>query len=492
MAQAKFLAIDLGASSGRGVVGTLTDRKLTMTEIARFPNAPITIMNHLHWNIYSLYEQLINAMGICAQNHTRQLQGIGIDTWGVDFGFVGRNDSLVGIPYAYRDHRTDNIMEKAFERLPRQTLYQLTGIQFMQFNSIFQLYAMVLENSPILEAADKILFIPDLLGFLFCGEKKTESSITSTSQLINPFSKKWERQIFENLSIPLEKMPEIIPTGSRLGSLLPEIKKQTGLEHAPLIATANHDTAAAVAAVPAKGDDWAYLSSGTWSLMGVEIADPIINDQSLAFNFTNEGGFGGTIRFLKNIMGLWLVQECRRIWANQGDEYDYGTLTQMAADANSFRAFIDPDDASFLHPEDMPRAICQFCEDTGQPCPETHSEMIRIILESLALKYRMTLENLNQLRGKSLKVLHIVGGGTKNELLCQLAASACGIPVIAGPVEATAIGNILVQAVATGELDSIEDAREVIRQSFEVKTYKPQNQDRWDEAYHRFKAVLNQ
>ena len=487
MAEAKFLAIDLGASSGRGVVGSLKNGNLKIVEVNRFPNGPVTILGHLHWNIINLYEQITSAMRICAQRHSKQLNGIGIDTWGVDFGFVGKDNTLVGIPYAYRDHRTDSMVERACERIPREEIYRHTGIQFMQLNSLFQLYAMVLEPSPILDATDKILFMPDLLGFLFCGEKVSEFSIATTSQLYNPIRKAWAKEIFERLNLPLEKMASIVPTGTRLGSLFPDILKETGLEEAPIIATANHDTAAAVAAVPAISENWAYLSSGTWSLMGIEINEPIINKQSLAYNFTNEGGVGGTIRFLKNIMGLWLVQECRRIWTNQGDEYDYGTLTRMAANAKPFNAFIDPDHDMFLHPEDMPQAIDQFCQTTHQHTPDTHGDMIRMILESLAFKYRTTLEILNKLRGKPIQVLHIVGGGAKNHLLCQFTANACGIPIIAGPVEATAIGNILVQATAVGELASIEQAREVVRNSFEVRTYEPKDSDIWDEMYSRFR-----
>lgn len=488
MTEAKFLAIDLGASSGRGVVGSLENGKLIIDEVNRFENRPVTILGHLHWNIVNLYQEIIKSMRICAQDHSKQLKGIGIDTWGVDFGFIGKNNTIVGLPYAYRDHRTDSMVEKVCEQMPREEIYSHTGIQFMQLNSLFQLYAMVLEDSPILDSTDKILFMPDLLGFLYCGEKVSEFSIASTSQLYNPIQKCWAEAIFERLDLPLEKMANIVPTGTRLGPLFPNILKETGLKQAPIISTANHDTAAAVAAVPATDEDWAYLSSGTWSLMGIEIKKPIINEKSLVYNFTNEGGVGGSIRFLKNIMGLWLVQECRRVWANRGEEYDFGTLTQMAENAKSFNAFIDPDHDMFLHPENMPQAIKEFCQMTQQTTPNTQGEMIRVILESLAFKYRHTLEILNELGSKPIQVLHIVGGGTKNQLLCQFTANACGIPVLAGPVEATAIGNILVQAITVGELASIEEARQVVRTSFEVRTYEPKNKDTWNEMYSQFKT----
>lgn len=488
---ANFLAIDIGASSGRAVLAKLADNKLHTEEIHRFSNQPINLHGHIYWNVFSLYEQIKVAMTKCAQDFTSHLEGVGIDTWGVDFGLIARNNSVVGLPYAYRDPRTNEMMKAAFKKMPREKLYERTGIQFLQFNSVFQLLAMVLEKSPLLKVADKLLFVPDILNFLFCGEKVSEYSITSTSQLYNPKTKVWDQPVFDALGLPIEIMPEIIKTGTELGNLLPSVLQDTGLAPVKMIATASHDTAAAVAAVPAAGTDWAYLSSGTWSLMGVEITEPIINEKSLAYNFTNEGGVEGSIRFLKNIAGLWLVQECRRIWQREGQDYDYGQLTQMAADARSFVGIIDPDDPAFLLPEKMPEAIIQYLQRTHQPIPETKGEIIRVVLESLALKYRYTLEQINELRGSPIQKLHIVGGGTKNSLLNQFTANACGIPVLAGPTEATAIGNIVVQAVTRGLIASITEARGVIRNSFEVTEYQPRDTTNWEARFEEYKKLVS-
>lgn len=491
MTAEKFLAIDIGASSGRGVTATFENNQLYTQEIHRFENQPINLHGHLHWNIYSLFEQIKIAMAKSARDFSPELLGVGIDTWGVDFGLVASDNSIVGLPYAYRDSRTNGIMKDAFSRMPREHIYQHTGIQFMQFNSIFQLLAYVLEKSPLLKAAETLLFVPDLLNFLFCGEKVSEYSITSTSQLYDPLKKEWATAIFNHLQLPYEIMPQIIATGTELGPILPAICRETNLTKASIIATASHDTAAAVAAVPATDDvNWAYLSSGTWSLMGIENKQPIINEKSLAYNFTNEGGVEGSIRFLKNIAGLWLVQECRRIWQREGKNYDFTELTRMATQARPFSGIIDPDDLMFLLPENMPEAIIQFLKQSNQTTPQTEGEMIRLVLESLALKYRYTLDQINELQGEKIQQLHIVGGGTKNELLNQLTANACAIPVIAGPTEATAIGNIVVQAVTKGVLTSIKEARAVIKNSFVLKTYQPRETDLWEEKYAQFRTIV--
>jgi rhamnulokinase len=491
MSPAKFLAIDIGASSGRAVLGSIKNNKLNTREIHRFINQPINVLGHIHWNIFSLFEEIKLAMTHCAQNFTCDLNGIAIDTWGVDFGLISVDDVFLGLPYAYRDSRTNGMMKKAFEYMPKAEIYQHTGIQFMQLNTIFQLLAMVQADSPLLKIADKLLFMPDALNFLFSGIKAAEFSIASTSQLYDPINKIWSAPVFEKLNLPRQIMPEIIQTGTELGPLFPEIAKDTGLNSVSIIASAGHDTAAAVAAVPAEGDDWAYLSSGTWSLMGIEIENPIINEQSLNYNFTNEGGVGGSIRFLKNIAGLWIVQECRRIWQREGEDYDFATLTEMANQARPFISVIDPDDSLFLLPENMPEAIHDYLRKTDQKIPQTKGETIRIVLESLALKYRATLEQINILRGQPIKKLHLVGGGTKNELLNQFTANSCGIPVIAGPTEATAVGNIAVQTIAKGVLGSIEDARQVIRNSFELKEYNPEETTQWNKMYAKFTQIVN-
>ena len=492
MAAAKFLAIDIGASSGRAIAATLENGKLRLEEIHRFPNGAMQVLGHLHWNIFSLYNEIKTGLTKYARDVTTQLTGFGIDTWGVDYGLVGANNEILGNPFAYRDSRTNDIMEKAFQLMPKADIYNHTGIQFMQFNTIFQLLAATQANSPSLAVADKLLFIPDLLNFMFSGVKATERTIASTSQLYDPAQKIWISEIFDELNLPINIMPDIVSPGTRLGSMLPDILKETGLQPVDVIASAGHDTGAAIAAVPAEGEDWAYLSSGTWSLMGIESPTPIINDLTFKYNFTNETGVNDTIRFLKNIGGLWLVQECRRIWANEGEDVDFGTLVKMAYAARPFVGMVDPEDSSFMLPEHMPHAIQDYCRKTGQDIPETKGEIIRVALEGLALCYRNTMEQMNEIRQKPIRKLNIVGGGTQNGLLNQFAANACGIQVVAGPVEATALGNVLVQAMATGVIGSLNEAREVIRQSFELKYYEPQDVGRWDKQFATFKKIINQ
>jgi len=391
-------------------------------------------------------------------------------------------------PVHYRDKRTDGMMEEVFKRVPREEVYNQTGIQFMQLNTLYQLFSMVLNKSPILEVADTLLMMPDLFNYFLTGTKSAEFTEATTSQCYNPRSGTWATSLLEKVGIPTRIMPEIVPPGTILSKLSPHIAEEVGLSQVNIVAPACHDTGSAVAAVPAERDDWAYLSSGTWSLIGLEVKEPIINEQSLQFNFTNEGGVGGTYRFLRNVAGLWLVQECRRIWERSGQLLSYQQLVNLATEAKPFIAFVDPDHNSFLNPPDMPAAIIEFCERTGQSKPATKGEIIRCSLESLALKYRAVLEMISQIRGP-IKKLHIVGGGTQNTLLCQFTANATNVPVIAGPVEATAIGNIMVQAIALGCLPSIAEGRKMIRQSFDLVEYQPQEQDAWDEAYQRFVKI---
>ena len=485
----KFLAFDLGASSGRAVLGTLENDKLVLEEIHRFTNGPIAIHGTLYWDVLKLFDEMQQAMSLYSHNHGRELSGIGVDTWGVDFGLLSRDDALLSNPVHYRDKRTDGMMEEVFKIVPREEVYNQTGIQFMQLNTLFQLFSMVLNKSPLLEVADTLLMMPDLFNYFLTGVKSAEFTEATTSQCYNPRSGTWATLLLEKIGIPAKIMPEIVPPGTILGKLSPHIAEEVGLGKVNVVAPACHDTGSAVAAVPAEGDEsWAYLSSGTWSLIGIEIKEPIINEQSLQFNFTNEGGVGGTYRFLRNVAGLWLVQECRRIWERSGQSLSYQQLVNLAAEAKPFIAFVDPDHNSFLNPTDMPAAIVEFFEKTGQSKPETKGEIIRCALESLALKYRAVLEMISQIRGP-IKKLHIVGGGTQNTLLCQFTANATNVPVIAGPIEATAIGNIMVQATALGCLPSIAEGRKMIRQSFDLVEYQPQEQDAWDEAYQRFVKI---
>jgi rhamnulokinase len=378
-----------------------------------------------------------------------------------------------------------------FERVPRERVYELTGVQLMPINTLYQLYAMVRDGSPAPEVMTDLLFMPDLLGYLLSGRKAAEFTIASTSQLYNPTKGEWAAELFEALGLPVGLMQEIVEPGTVIGSLETDIGRRVGLGETPVIAGAGHDTAAAVAAAPAEGRDWAYISSGTWSLMGVESQRPIITQESFDFNFTNEGGVGGTFRVLKNIMGLWLVQQCRKSWAKER-MYSYEELTEMAAGEEEVGAIIDPDHGAFLNPPDMPEAIAAFCESTGQEAPGTPAALVRCVLVSLALKYRLALDQLRRLYDHPINRIHVIGGGVRNELLCQLTADATGVPVIAGPVEATAIGNILVQAMALGQVESPAAIREIVRRSFPVVRYEPRGAGQWEDPYRRLCELMEQ
>lgn len=501
MAERKFLAFDLGASSGRGLLGRFDGERLTLEEVHRFPNGPVPILDHLFWDVLRLWSEMKEALRQVARQEGPELDGIGVDTWGVDFALLGRGDVLLGNPYHYRDPRTNGMLEEAFRRVPREEIFEQTGIQFMQLNTLYQLLAMAVENSPLLEVAETLLHMPDLFNFWLSGVKVSEFSIATTSQFYNPrrlppdaegVPGGWARELLERMGLPTHILAPIVPSGTVLGPLRESVAEEVGLRKALVIAPACHDTGSAVAAVPAEGEHWAYISSGTWSLMGVELSEPLINERSLAWNFTNEGGVGGTIRFLKNIMGLWLIQESRRVWADQGQEHSFAELTQMAAEARPFRCFVEPDHVSFLPPGDMPARIREFCRRTGQPEPESKGEVVRCALESLALKYRWVLERLEELLGYRLEVIHIVGGGSQNTLLSQFTADATQRPVVTGPVEATAIGNILTQALAIGDLASRQELRSVVRCSFPLQTYEPGPAAGWDEAYGRFLNIMGQ
>jgi rhamnulokinase len=415
---------------------------------------------------------------------------VGVDTWGVDFGLLAKDESLLGLPFCYRDHRNAGAMEDYFKLVPRPALYEATGIQFMPFNTLFQVYAMVRERSSLLDAAADLLFMPDLFNFLLTGRKAAEFTIASTSQFLDPRTKAWIPGLFQAMGLSKKLLQDIIEPGTVLGEVTEEIAAATGFRHVPVVATASHDTAAAVAAVPAEGHNWAYISSGTWSLVGVEEKAPVISEGSLDSNFTNEGGVGGTVRFLKNVSGLWLVQGCRKAWSAEG-AVTYEDLTRAAAEAPPFAALIDPDDPAFLNPPDMPEAIADFCRRTDQRLPETKGALVRSLLESLALKYRQVIEQLRLVLGHPVEKIHVIGGGSRNTLLCQLTADATGLAVVAGPAEATAIGNILVQAMATGHVSSPAEIRAIIRDSFELRTYAPGGSAAaWDAAGARFKDIL--
>jgi rhamnulokinase len=483
-----FLAFDLGAESGRSVLGRLSEGQIHTRELTRFPNAPIHVFGHQHWNVYSLFEEVKKGIRAGLAEAGRQPESLAVDTWGVDFGLLGGDGTILGLPYAYRDARTRGAMEAFFKLLPREEIYERTGVQFLPFNSLFQLFATGRDSPSLLERAETLLFMPDLITFLLTGEKASESTIASTSQILNPRLRTWDETILSALGLSPRIMPDVLTPATIIGNLLPSVAEETGLQETRVIATAGHDTAAAVAAVPSSGEDWAYISSGTWSLLGIEIPSPLISPQTLAANFTNEAGVAGTIRFLKNISGLWLLQQCRKEWSNMRD-LSYDELTRMAGEVRPFQVFVDPDSSEFLNPPSMLEAIRRYCVRTGQVPPSSPAETVRSILESLALKYRYTLDQVRTLSGKPVERLHVIGGGSRNELLCQFTADAAEMTVLAGPAEATATGNIMVQALALGYVSSLSEIRAIIRNSVEIKAFQPGGRDDWKRAYERFRET---
>jgi rhamnulokinase len=487
----QLVTFDLGAESGRAILGSFDGDRLTLEEVYRFPNGPVNILGNLHWDVLRLFSEIKQGLALCAQRSGGRLAAIGLDTWGVDFALLDRNDSLLGNPYHYRDRRTDGMMEEAFRLIPRQEIFAETGIQFMQINSLFQLFSMVVHRSPLLEVAETFLMMPDLFNFWLTGRKVCEFTDATTTQFYNPRSGGWSRPIFEKLGLPSHIMPEVVPPGTVLGPLMPVVAEEAGMKkQVEVIAPACHDTGAAVAAVPAEGGNFAYISSGTWCIPGVELTEPLITEQSLEYNFTNEGGVNGTFRFLKNVMGLWLVQECKRVWERGGEELSYDQLIEMAAAAKPLVSLLDPDYSGFLSPGDMPGRIQDYCRQTGQVVPEEKGAIVRCALESLALKYRLTIEKMEEILGYRLETIHIVGGGTRNKLLCQFTADATGRPVTGGPVEATAAGNLIMQALALGHVSSLAEGRALIRRSFPLDSYEPRGRQLWDEACPRFLRLL--
>jgi len=484
MSISKFLAIDLGAESGRAFVGILDSGKIFLEEIHRFPNVPIVIEEHLHWNTSELFGQIKKSIRLAVEKGFGDIESVGIDTWGVDFGLVNEHDGTVDPPFTYRDSRTNGVMERVFEKISKKEIFERTGIQFMQINSLYQLCSMRGECS--FDRFDRLLFMPDLMNYFLTGEKLSEYTIASTSQMFNAIQKRWDESILSRLDLPMRIMGPIVQPGTVIGPMLPGIRREAGLKReVNVVAVASHDTASAIAAVPPSEEEWAFLSSGTWSLIGIEAERPIINEISLASNFTNEGGVGGKITFLQNIMGLWLLQELRRSWEKDGAYYSYDELANMARDATGFKCIVDPGDSSFLNPHNMEDAISVFCNQTNQPLPKSRGEFVRCVFESLAFKYSSALQKINVITGKNIERLHIVGGGSRNEMLNQFTADAAEIPVIAGPTEAAVLGNIMVQAMAHGKIGSLEDGRAVIKDSFELREYVPRRSEKWNEVYKR-------
>ncbi|MGE3805050.1 MAG: rhamnulokinase family protein [Gemmataceae bacterium] len=487
----KILAFDLGAESGRALLGLFDGSKLRLEVVHRFPNGGIRTLDSLHWDVLRLHAEMLDGMRRCAAGFGG-VDCLGIDTWGVDFAFLGKGDTLLGNPRHYRDPHTETIVEETLKSITRWDIFRHTGIQFMRLNTLFQLLALKRDRSPLLDMAQHFLMIPDLFHFWWTGVKANEFTDASTTQLLDPKSRNWSFDLLQQVGLPTAIFGSVVQPGQVLGPLRTTIASETGLNPVPVIAPGTHDTASAVAGVPADAKrNWAYISSGTWSLMGIETTTPVVTEKALEFNFTNEGGVNGTTRLLKNIMGLWLVQECRRAWDRAGKTYTYEEMATLAAAAPPFVSLVNPDDESFILPASMPAALADYCKKTGQPVPQEPGAVIRCALESLALRYRWVKERLEELSGNKIEVIHIVGGGCQNELLCQLAADACSCVVQAGPVEATAIGNVLVQAMGLGLIDSLADGREVVRRSFEVKTYEPRNADQWAGPYERFLRLVS-
>jgi rhamnulokinase len=480
-----YLAFDLGAESGRAMLGSVTAERLDLEELHRFPNTPVRVFQSLYWDTLRLWHEIQEGLRIAARERKLSVRGIGVDTWGVDFALLGADGVLIDNPRHYRDPRNHGMVEKLFEIVPREEIFSQTGIQFMQLNSLCQIYAMKLGGAPALDHARTLLFMPDLFNYWLTGVARCELTIASTSEFYNPREKKWAYELLDRFGLPKEILPEIIPPGETLAPVLDGVAAAAGFDAAPTVfTTGSHDTASAVAAVPAEGDRWCYISSGTWSLMGAELDMPVVNESALALNLTNEAGYGGKTRLLKNIAGLWLLQECRRAWAAEGVEFTYDDLARIAAHARPFTAVIDPD--AFLEPGEMPRRIAEHCRFSRQTPPSDPAEFARTILESLALRYRAVLEGLEKVTGREFAVIHIVGGGARNRLLNQFTADATGRTVVAGPAEATAAGNVLIQAIAAGEIAGHEEARALVRRSFALERFEPGSSQGWEEAYERF------
>ncbi len=485
-----FFAVDLGATSGRTILGSFGEGKMELRELTRFPNHIIETGGHFFWDIYALYNEIINGLKVVAKEGIT-IQSIGIDTWGVDFVFIGKDGGLLRNPYCYRDPHTVGAMEEYFTHIPKEKVYDITGIQFMNFNSLFQLSTLKRNGCSALEAADKILFIPDALSYMLTGKMVTEYTIASTSQILNPRTKKFEKELLDVVGVKEEQWGRFVFPGEQIGTLTEEIQKMTGLGAVPVIAVAGHDTASAVAAVPAQNEKFAYLSSGTWSLMGIEVKDAIINQKSYNMNFTNEGGIEGTTRFLKNICGMWLLERCRKEW-DATQNYSYPELIDAALAVPAFRSLINPDAPCFANPSSMIEAIRHYCLETNQPVPETYGEITRCIFDSLALRYKQVFGYLQDMAPFNIEKLHIIGGGSKNNQLNQFTCNAVGVPVVAGPSEGTAIGNIMLQAKANGLVKDIAEMRQLISTSIETALFTPEQPEAWEEAYQKYLSVYRE
>ena len=502
MAKLKYyLTFDLGAESGRAILGTLENGKLSLSEEHRFLTGAVSVPTmypdrvpeklesdcSLLWDFTRFWHEIKSAIKKVSRKES--IRSVGVDTWGVDFALLDKNGMLITSPYNYRDSRTNSILEEVYKRLPKKRIYEISGIQFMSLNSLPQLLSLVVYDSPTLKITDKFLMVPDLINYWLTGRAVAEFTEATTTQFFDPNKGNWSEEIINAMGFPSHIFPEIVQPGTILGPLRQSVAKELNTD-LTVVAPATHDTGSAVAAVPAVGNDFAWISSGTWSIVGMNVAEPVINEDSFKYNFTNEGGIGGTFRFSKNVMGLWVVQQCRQEWMSEGKNYSYGELTKMAADVPLSTSFVDPDFSSFLKPGNMVEKVQEFCKMTGQTVPITEGEVIRAVLIGLALRYRYVIEKLEEISGKNLSAVHIVGGGTKNQLLSQMTADALGRKVITGPIEATAIGNIIVQAIAMGDIKDWEAGVEVIKNSFEIRTFEPGDGKHWDIAFEKFVSNL--
>ena len=487
----KFLAFDFGASSGRAMLAKFDGEKITLEEKHRFSNDPVDINGDFHWDVLRLFFEIKQGILKCANSGDRDIDCIGIDTWGVDYGLLDENDKLLGNPFHYRDTRTEGMYDEAFKLVPKEEIFKSTGIAFNWFNTIFQLLSAKLSNDSALKNAKTMLLMPDLLNFFLTGEKKTEYTIASTTQMFDSVNHKWAYDLLEKMGIPTNILTDVVYPGEVVGKIKPELAQELGIEQIPVIAVASHDTGSAVASVPVVDTkDFIYISSGTWSLMGVELDKPNVSDGAFKHNFTNEGGVNKSIRFLKNIMGLWLIQESRRQWDREGELLSFDELEQQANAAKPFESLIDPDYHTFQTPGNMPKRIREYCEMTGQPVPQTKGEIIRCIAQSLAFKYRPTIEGRDEVTGNKYNVVNIVGGGIKDKMICRFTANATKRTVCTGPVEATSIGNVVVQAIAMGAIKDLTEGRQVVKNSFEITTYEPQDSEQWDAAYEQWKKII--
>lgn len=497
-----YLAIDMGASSGRHVVGHFDGKKIELEELYRYENGPVDMNGSLFWDLPGLWKSVQNGLRVAGSKYGSQIASVGVDTWGVDFAFLGKGGVLLGNPYCYRDPRTDGAMERAFKTVSREEIFAQTGLQFMDFNSLYQLMVMKEQNSPLLDVAQRLLQIPDLFHWLLSGVESNEFTNATTTQCFNPTTRSWAFSLLEKFGIPTNFLAPTTEPGTSIGKLRTSLAEDSGLSAANVVLPGTHDTASAVFAVPSASPlgtpDWAYISLGTWALMGIESPKPVVNDVVSKFNFTNEGGVCGTTRILKNICGMWLLQECRRVWNQQGKKNDSGQpidwedMNVMTANAKPFVSFVDPDAPEFAKPGNMPQMIRDFAKRTGQVVPESDGAVLRTIVESLALKFRRVLAMCEEIGGREIKTIHVVGGGVKNKLLLQATADATGRRVVGGPIEGTGVGNVLMQAIGAGDVSGVEEAREIVRNSFEVVTFEPSSStsSAWDEAYGRFLNIL--